>query len=63
MLSPPDPDAAMTIPMLAVAVTEALSVTWMVSRKEPLAAGVPVIEPVEDSVSPAGSVPNVTDHA
>jgi len=46
----------------AVAVTDALSVTFTVKLLEPAALGMPDTVPLADSLNPAGSVPLATDH-
>ena len=43
---------------LRLAVRDALSVTVAVKLKSPAVMGVPVIEPFESSINPAGAAPD-----
>src|ERR1035437_8515777 len=52
----------MVMPSVAVAVAPAASLAWTVKVKAPAAEGIPLIDPPVASVSPAGSVPETTDH-
>lgn len=51
----------MVIENAFVAVRDSLSVTRTVKSSDPEVEGVPVIDPDEDSVSPFGNFPDVTD--
>jgi hypothetical protein len=51
-------DGLIVIAKLRFAVADAASVTVAVKLKFPAVDGVPVIEPVVPSVSPAGAVPD-----
>lgn len=46
----------------AVAVSELAPITWTVKLLAPLPVGVPEIAPAEESVRPAGKLPEAIDH-